>query len=109
MFTLRGNALTVQSSRHDWLHYDCTLETCECVAFERGLQCWHRALLVLLLAYETLHAADMAVVAYPKPKRAPRYRTARARVTEEQLAAYRATQPKRSWDEVQKLADELYA
>jgi hypothetical protein len=119
-FELRGDALHVQSSRPEsaWLHYDCTLDACECVAWEeRGLWCWHRGLLLMLLTMQRLtgtlavatHAtAAKAATIAPAPRRAYRRQTvAKPRV--DWTPRPRPNLSDEQYADVVRLADDLYA
>lgn len=69
-FRFDGTTLEVQSMSRSWQFHSCTLESCDCEAFTNKLICWHRALIGVLVALQTLQAS-MLVVAEARPVVAP--------------------------------------
>ncbi|HEX6292955.1 MAG TPA: hypothetical protein VFZ66_27475 [Herpetosiphonaceae bacterium] len=78
VFELTGNHLRVQSSRNPDVLYDTDLDLCDCEAcLLYHTFCWHRGLLMVLLAIQLMGASVRAVLASPCPpspfaRRAPR-------------------------------------
>lgn len=76
-WTLRGEALTVQSASRHWVEHNASADHCTCEANAHGLQCWHRALLHILLVYNAVSVP----IAPSANTVTPRKRTARERAT----------------------------